>query len=270
MKKTISKIMFSVLLCGMLGGCGKGVKAETTEVPEETTEVSTEAITTEVVTEEVTEEMTTEEKIDYSGKTTLTYIGHATVKIVAKDGTVIYIDPAYKSSGAAAYSDEADYVLVTHVHDDHIPCEFVKLKDGGQTITWKEALHDGIYETYDFGNVKIEAVKSGGNGNHRVEECVGYIVTVDGVSVYHAGDTSKNDWMSEIAEHHIDYAMYPIDGIYNMGATQATEAANMIGATHNIPIHEFDDVMSGKKKSDKFNPEGKLVLEYGETIIIGE
>lgn len=52
-------------------------------------------------------------------------------------------------------------------------------------------------------------------------------------------------------------------------AAEATEVAKMVGAKHNIPIHENDDPASGKKKSDDFVPENKLVLAYGETICLG-
>lgn len=273
--KKIKIILTAIMMCGLLAGCGKAAEETqtTTETAEQTTIEVTETATTEGVTEEVTTEaLTTEEtpKIDYTGKTTLTYIGHAAVKLVSKDGVVIYIDPAYQLTDDA-YTDEADIVLVTHGHDDHIPCDKLVKKSDCQVITWREALHDGVYETYTIGdNITIEAVKSGGNGNHKMEECVGYVVTIDGVKVYHAGDTSKNDWMSEFAAMEIDYAMFPIDGIYNMGPSEATKAAALVGAKNNIPIHEYDDVMSGKKKSDKFNPEGKLVIEYGETIVIAE
>lgn len=73
------------------------------------------------------------------------------------------------------------------------------------------------------------------------------------------------DSMAELKDKEIDYALYPIDGEFNMDATEATEVANLVGAKHNIPIHEFDK--DGQpKKSEKFLPEGRLVLEYGETI----
>jgi hypothetical protein len=60
--------------------------------------------------------------------------------------------------------------------------------------------------------------------------------------------------------------MYPIDGIYIKDAAEATEVANLVGALFNIPIHEFDQ--GNSKKSDKFTPAGRLILEYGETITI--
>ncbi len=262
-----SKVICAVL-CScitILAGCTgntEGVMEESSSLSEESVQES-ETAQPESESETVVSEEEPSE--DYTGKTTLTYIGHAAVKIVAADGRVIYIDPHYY---AGDYTDEADFLLVTHGHDDHAPHEDVKLKADGQKITWVEAHHDDVYEKYDFGSIQIEAVPAGGNTNHSVDSCVGYIVTVDGVKIYHAGDTSTLDTMGDLTAYEIDYAMYPIDGLYNMDATEATEVANLIAAKNNIPIHEFDDF--GKKKSDKFLPEGRLIIEYGETIVVNE
>ena len=122
----------------------------------------------------------------------------------------------------------------------------------------------GEYKKYEIGPFKIEAVAAGGNPNHDVRYCVGYLVSVDGFTIYHAGDTSKIEQMKDLSSRNIDYAMYPIDGIFNMDAVEATEVAKLVGAKNNIPIHEFDS--EGSKKSDNFKPEGRLVLEYGQTI----
>lgn len=195
---------------------------------------------------------------------TLTYIGHATVKIKTKDNKVIYIDPYYDDE--KQYKEEADYILITHEHSDHNDIDKCKQKEKTVVIRSADSLVDGEYKTFEYDNLKIEAVPSGGNDNHSTKNCVGYIVTVDGVSIYHAGDTSMNDGLKEIANKDIDYAMYPIDGIYNMDAEEATKVADMIGAKNNIPIHDYDE--EGTKKADKFNPKGKLELKYGETISI--
>lgn len=196
-------------------------------------------------------------------KTTLTYIGHASVKISASDGSVLYIDPAYQWDYK---NNPADVILVTHSHEDHKPRNSLDLKEGGQKIDNRMALHKGVYETYEIGPFKVEAVPAGGNTNHDVKYCVGYLVTVDGITVYHAGDTSKIEQMKDLSSRHIDYAMYPIDGMFNMDAVEATEVAELVGACCNIPIHEYDQ--NGSKKSDNFTPKGRLVLEYGQTIKI--
>ena len=195
---------------------------------------------------------------------TLTYIGHATVKLKSKEGKVIYIDPYEEGD----YSEAADYILVTHEHEDHNVISKCTEKDDTVIIRSEDALVDGEYKTFDYDNIKIEAVPSGGNKNHSVTNCVGYIVTIDGVTVFHAGDTSMNDKTNDICGRSIDYALYPVDGTYNMDAEEATEMADLIGAKHNIPIHEYN--MGDEKKSDNFKAKGKLVLKYGETISIGD
>lgn len=194
----------------------------------------------------------------------MTLIGHASVKFVAKDGTVLYIDPAYDKYD---YSDPADYILVTHGHEDHKPSRKLKLKEGGKKIDNFTALVKGEYKTFDLGPFHVEAVPAGGNDGHDVRYCVGYLVTIDGVTVYHAGDTSMIEQMKNLQSRHIDYAMYPIDGIFNMDAVEATEVANLVGAKKNIPIHKYN-IEGQPKKEDKFTPEGRYLLEYGQTITL--
>lgn len=277
LKKRMAFILVLIIaMLSMTTGCGKKEETTTEVTTEEATEAST-AVTTEATTQEekTYEELGTVDSGDRTfvktngvhqeGETTLTYLGHASVKIVTADGTVIYIDPNYKD---ADYSDEADIVLVTHGHDDHMPCKAVVMKEDATEITWREA-HPSpdVYEKFEINGIEIEAVPAT-NINHNIDSCVGYIITVDGIKIYHAGDTSMIDSMGELTGKEIDFAMYPIDGEYNMDAQEASEVANLVNAKYNIPIHEFDQ--GDTRKSDNFQPNSRLVLEYGDTIIISD
>ncbi len=190
----------------------------------------------------------------------VTLIGHASLKIKTSDGIVIYVDPYYKGN----YSEKADFILVTHEHFDHNNPHLCRKNPDCRLITWKEALVSGEYKTFEEKGVKIEAVPSGGNANHSVRDNVGYIITVDGVAIYHAGDTSMSDGLKSIAGKKIDYAFYPIDGRYNMDAKEATSVADMIGALHNIPFH--GDGMKFLEQTKDFNPRGKMVLKFGKSF----
>lgn len=193
-------------------------------------------------------------------KPTLTMIGHASTKIKTAEGTVIYIDPFAQGD----YEEEADIILVTHQHDDHNQVRLVTQKDSTKVITNKEALTDGTYNCFEEKGVKIEPVPAE-NSNHPRSECVGYVITFDGISVYHAGDTSYIDDMKELASKNITYAMYPIDGEYNMDAEEAGKCADTVGAKHNIAMHtDFYDYNAEKVKS--FTPKGKLEVSAGTTI----
>lgn len=193
----------------------------------------------------------------------LTYIGHATVKIKTVEGKVIYMDPYFP---VGDYREPADYILVTHEHSDHNQISLCKQAKGCQVIRLYNALEGEEYQTFDKDGIKIEAVPSGGNANHSVSSCVGYIVTVDGVSIYHAGDTSMNEDKKLIAGKKIDYAMYPVDGTYNMGPEEASKVADLIGATHNIPIHGV--LKKFYKQRKEFSAKGKLELRTGQTIFL--
>lgn len=194
------------------------------------------------------------------GKPTLTMIGHASTKIKTGNGTVIYIDPF----ASGDYEEAADVILVTHQHDDHNHVSLVTKKDSTETITNAEALKDGNYNSFEVNGVKIEAVPAE-NSNHPRTECVGYIISFDGISVYHTGDTSYIDDMKDLTSRKLTYAMYPIDGEYNMDAEEATKCANTVGAKHNIAMHsDFYDYNEEKVK--KFTPDGKLEVPAGTTI----
>ena len=192
---------------------------------------------------------------------TLTYLGHASTKITTSKGTIIYIDPYYYKGD---YSSPADIILITHDHSDHNNDSLCTKSDDSQLITAKTALVDNVYQTFTIDDVTIEAVPAGGNNNHPIGYGVGYILTFDDITLYQAGDTSYITEMDALADRNLDYALFPIDGQYNMDAIEATKVAGIVGAKNSIPIHEFDS--NGSHKADDFTPENALKLDYGETI----
>ena len=102
---------------------------------------------------------------------------------------------------------------------------------------------------------------------HDPRECVGYIVTLDGVKIYCSGDTSKTAQMESFVEKQLDYALFPTDGVFNMGLEEAAECARLIGAKHNIPIHMNPLKLFDKQKAaDKLDAPNKLVLAPGQEI----
>lgn len=200
---------------------------------------------------------------------TMTYFDHASLKLKSNGGTVIYIDPFAPGD----YSEAADIILVTHDHFDHNQTALAAKKPDCRIITFKEAHAGGGYEKYTVGDIAIEAVPAY-NKNHKKEECVGFIVTLDGVSVYHAGDTSKIPEMEALSSRGLDYALLPMDGYYNMGAPEASECAAIIKAKHTVPIHvvprgpDSKGITFSREAADKLSCEGKLIIDAGETITL--
>ena len=193
--------------------------------------------------------------------TKLLYQGHGSYRITAADGRAIYIDP-YVGEG---YDKPADILLVSHQHDDHNKIELVTQKSGCTMISNVEALAGGKHNTFDVGGIVIEAVEAC-NANHDPAQCVGFILTVDGIKIYIASDTSRTKSMESFASRKLDYALLPIDGYYNMDPAEAAECAQLIGARVNIPVHMKAGELFDRERAEAFNAPGKRIVPAGEEI----
>ena len=193
--------------------------------------------------------------------TTLLYQGHSSCRITASDGRVIYLDP-FAGEG---YDKPADLILVTHQHMDHKKTKLVTQNPGCVVITNVEALADDTYNSFDVGGIIVEAVEAS-NSHHDPKKCVGYILTVDGIKVYFAGDTSRTKMMESFYERRLDYALLPIDGFFNMDVKEAILCAQIIGARVNIPIHMKPGALFDQKRADTFDAPGRRIVHPGEEI----
>jgi len=190
----------------------------------------------------------------------LLFQGHASLRLTSDDGRVIFVDP-FKGKG---YDVPADIILVTHDHTDHNKIKRCAKKPDCEIITSEEALMGGKHGSFDLDGIVIQAVEAG-NKRHDPKKCAGYIITIDGIKVYASGDTSKTKQMETFAELKIDYALFPGDGLFNMGPDEAAECAEIIGAKHNILIH-LKPGQSVRKTGEAWNAPNKLIIEPGEEI----
>ena len=191
----------------------------------------------------------------------LYYQGHGSYRIVSDQGTVIYVDP-FAGEG---YDLPADLILVTHEHRDHNNIALVTKKPDCRVIRAADALKNGVYASFTVKDIKIEAVEAY-NDHHHKEESVGYLIAVDHVSVYAAGDTSETEQIKELKERSLDWALLPIDGIYNMDPEEASRCAAMIGAKHTVPVHMKPGQLFDRSCAEEFHAEGRVIVEPGETI----
>jgi L-ascorbate metabolism protein UlaG (beta-lactamase superfamily) len=72
--------------------------------------------------------------------------------------------------------------------------------------------------------------------------------------------------MKEYSSMNIDYVLLPIDGIYNMGPTEASVCADLIRAKHAIPIHMTPGALFDTKKAQQFKAKNRLIVEAGKEI----
>jgi len=190
----------------------------------------------------------------------LLFQGHASYRLTADNGCVIYVDP-YKGKG---YDVPADIILVTHQHGDHNKVKRCAQKPGCRIISNVEALADGKHNSFEIDGILIQSVEAM-NKNHNPKECVGYIITLDGIKIYASGDTSKTKQMETLSALELDYALFPGDGLFNMGIAEAAECARLIRAKHNILIH-LKPGESIRKKAEKWDAPNKLIIEPGQEI----
>jgi L-ascorbate metabolism protein UlaG (beta-lactamase superfamily) len=157
----------------------------------------------------------------------------------------IYTDP-----NSITVEDEADIILITHPHSDHYTAGDLDKISGPNTIIIapEGVTYSGTYgkriilkpgEEYEaFGCVSIEAVYAYNiNKSHHLKSSnwVGYLITVNGQTIYHAGDTERIPEMKDIT---CDIALLPLGQTYTFDTVEdAAEAAKDVKAKVAIPMH---------------------------------
>lgn len=202
--------------------------------------------------------------------------------MTANDERVIYVDPyaggeviklhrmfhpCTDTFTGGGYDKPADVILVTHQHGDHNKVELCTQNPDCKVISNIEALAGGKHNSFDINGIFIQAVEAK-NFMHSPTKCVGYIITLDGVKIYASGDTSKTKQMETFADLKLDYAVFPGDGIFNMGLAEATACARLIGAKHNIIVHLTPGALFSRKKADKWDAPNKIIVEPGQEIVL--
>lgn len=182
------------------------------------------------------------------------FLGHATW-FVENQGTKILFDPWLKDEGnpqatKRAEEIEADYILVSHGHDDHAASTLKVARKNDATViaTFELAnkfgaegakvhpMHVGGTYNFPFGRVRVTPAfhGSGVPGGH----ACGFIINLHGKVAYHAGDTSLFGDMKLLGElETIDVAFLPIGGNFTMDADDALQAARLLGARVVVPMH---------------------------------
>lgn len=177
---------------------------------------------------------------------------HASVRIIF-DGKEIEVDPVGKLGDRVTdYSQfpKADIILVTHEHHDHLDPEAIKTLSKADTLVianprsaeilgYGKVMKNGDILNPDAG-IGIEAVPAYNTTPDRLQfhpkgRDNGYILTLDGLCIYVAGDTEVIPEMETFKD--IDVAFLPCNLPYTMTPDQLIEAARIIHPKVVYPYH---------------------------------
>jgi len=185
------------------------------------------------------------------------WYGHGTHGIET-GGYKIVVDPFFTDNPSAsipATEVEADYIVVSHGHGDHIGDAIsIAKRTGAQVISNFEIVnwlgsqgleklhgqHIGGGFNHPFGYLKLTHALHGSglpDGTYGGNPAGILLTTKGGEIIYLACDTGFFASMKLIGEEGIDLAVLPIGDNYTMGPDDALRAVQMIQPKHVIPAH---------------------------------
>jgi L-ascorbate metabolism protein UlaG (beta-lactamase superfamily) len=196
----------------------------------------------------------------------IVWLGHDGFRIDA--AKTIYFDP-YEIAGGK----KADIILISHEHFDHCsPDDVAKIQQPATVVVTEKGsakklsgdvrvVSPGDSLTVD--GVKIDAVPAyniNKTFHPKANGWLGFIVEIEGVRVYHAGDT---DFIPEMQDFKADIALLPVSGTYVMTADEAVQAALAIEPGIVIPMH-YGSIVGGEQDAARFK---KALSEKFQVVI---
>lgn len=188
----------------------------------------------------------------------VTYYGHSCFLVETARARLL-LDPFLNENPVAsvrAADVKCDYVIVSHGHDDHSGDALAIAKANDATLIANfeiaeyfaaqgakaHGMNPGGGHNFPFGRVKLtiahhtSSLEAGLNPKYMGVPC-GVLITADGKTLYHAGDTALFLDMQLIGRGGLDLALLPIGDNYTMGPDDALEALGFLKPKLAVPMH---------------------------------
>lgn len=195
---------------------------------------------------------------------TIEYFGYSSLNISTKDYNIL-IDPFLRGNALVKRMPEdikATHVCVTHAHENHFGDAIEISKMTGAEVYVTEEIADQVFHDVktvagnigaevktEFGFIKfVNAVHSAGVPGGIA---CGFLLDVEGVKVYHAGDTALTFDMKLLEKENIDVAILPIGGSSTMTPNDAIEAIKFIKPKNVIPMN-YNTCIQNRQDEEEF------------------
>ena len=205
------------------------------------------------------------------------WLGHAGFLISNRQGLRVCIDPFQVKKDVY---DSVDVIISTHEHGDHcseedinkfispetevigiksanaildkLDCKSVNYVNPGDKINIKDIKFD-IVPAYNINKFRSPGVPF----HPKEDKKIGVVIEMDGVRVYHTGDT---DLIPEMKDIQTDVALMPVSGTYVMTPSEALEATEILQPKLVIPMH-YGAIVGDSSMAEEYKKKATVQVE---------
>ncbi len=187
---------------------------------------------------------------------------HSSIKIITNSKRVIYIDPFQIQDG-----EKADYIFITHEHYDHCSIADIRKimkqetliitvpdcqsKLAGMPVKEVKLVKPGDkFSTSHFDVAVVSAYNLNKHFHMKDNNWVGFILRIDGKTIYHMGDSDVIPEMKSMVN--LNVIFIPVSGHFTMNAKEAAHLINFLKPKVAVPIHYGAGVVGTLHDAEEF------------------
>lgn len=204
----------------------------------------------------------------------ITRIAHSCFKIITQSKRIIYFDPYQIQEG-----EKADYIFITHEHYDHCSIADIRKimkpetviitvpdcqsKLAGMPVKGVQLVKPGDkFSTPHFDVIVVPAYNLTKHFHMKDHQWVGFILRIDGKTIYHTGDSDVIPEMKSLVN--LNIILVPVSGHFTMNAKEAAQLINFLKPKVAIPMHYGAGVVGTLHDAEEF----KSLVKETQVILL--